>query len=482
MIKVARSTIETPAIFHSEEMRATKRAAKLYFSLPLEQRLQRHFDWERQSASLWKGGCMTALLKLFHGKCAYCESLVSSNQSPNIEFFRPRDSALGLDGSFANDHYWWLAFEWANCLLACDLCYSVKASRFPVMKARAKPLTVGVKLDKESPLLLDPCRDDPETHLVFAKNGRVVSVTAQGQCTIEVLALNREPLVRERKRHLAELDTLIDGLVSGVRLKHQLLYDLLDGSAPFLAAKRQLVRTRAGELRAIMSDRNWFALHVRGISKKPAMSEGRVAKAKKVFERALKSKVRHSVEDDGKAARRAYFSGKRRIERIEISNFKKIRQLDLSVSPSGTERESWLMLLGENATGKSSLLQAVGLSLLGGTHLERLGLDARDFLTRGQQSGFVKVSLTNVLEPVELHFKATSREFRVRPSRELVLLLGYGATRLLSRSAKKDYKPERYVRVKNLFDPYARLQHTERWLTDEERLSDASFAQAALRH
>jgi len=402
---------------------------------------------------------------------------IPGEQKDNLEFFRPRNGALGHEGSFSPDHYWWLAFEWSNCLPACALCESAKAQRFPTVKTRVPARTRGSNLDMEQALLLDPCRNDPEIHLVFGRTGLVSSITPEGQCTIEVLALNREPLVKERLRELDELDPLIDEVVAGRRVGIRRLREALSLKSPYLAAKRQLVRKRAFELRAVLSYREWVALQVRGGTRKPSMNLGGVTKAETAFQRLLKSKQRHSVEDEGKAARKAYFSGKRRIERVEISNFKKIRHLELTV-PSASDRESWLMLLGENATGKSSFLQAIGLALLGRVHLDKLALDARLFLTRGEQTGFVKVHLTNVLGPVELHLRSDSRDFRVKPARELVLLLGYGATRLLPRSSRIAQKPERYVRVKNLFDPYARLQHAERWLTDVERLSDRHFTQA----
>jgi len=91
-----------------------------------------HFDWDRHSILLSKGGCITALLPLFHGKCAFCESPIASNQSPTIEFFRPRDRALGLDGSFANDHYWWLALG----LIVSARCVSSRQIEGPVPVGR----------------------------------------------------------------------------------------------------------------------------------------------------------------------------------------------------------------------------------------------------------------------------------------------------------------------------------------------------------
>ena len=478
MIKVRRSTVSVPTIFSSVNFRYEKRRAREFFSLPIVERDQRSFDWTIYTQMMRRADCLEKLSRLFHGKCAYCESSILDQSLINIEYFRPRDGAMGLDGSFSPDHYWWLVFEWSNMLPSCQLCDSAKAQRFPVARTRAAAGALGTKLDLEQPFLLDPCKDDPELHLFFARNGFVSSVTPRGRCAIEVLALNREPLVQMRFQQIEDLHETIRSVIEGMQTAIHRLREALSSSAPFLAAKRQLVRSYVAELRSVLTERDWTALQVHGGNKKHSMNLGGVTKSETRFRRLLKSKQNHSVEDDGDAARRAYFSGKRRIERIEIHNFKKIRNMELTL-PSASERESWLVMVGENATGKSSLLQAVGLALLGQAHLQKLGLDARNFVTEGEEAGFVKVYLTNVLGPVELRFNANSRLFRVNPTRELVLLLGYGATRLLPRSARKDQKTERYVRVKNLFDPYARLQHAERWLTDVDRLPEREFSETA---
>ena len=52
-----------------------------------------------------------------------------------------------------------------------------------------------------------------------------------------------------------------------------------------------------------------------------------------------------------------------RLKRIEIENFSVIRNLDLIVL-AVSNRGSWLMFVGENGTGKTSILQAVQLALI----------------------------------------------------------------------------------------------------------------------
>ena len=477
MIQIKHPRTPLPKVFTSAELRREKLHATAFFALTADERDQRGFDWKR-TMQLLRDGCLEQLNGLFHHKCAYCETPLRDT-FVNLDHFRPRNGALGLDGSFSADHYWWLAFEWPNCFPICQLCDSAKSQRFPVAKSRINRGRIPSLLRAEQALLLDPGRDEPEKHLVFGRSGLVSSSTSVGQCTIEVLALNREPLVQERAHHIDLIDILVGQVLTGDKAAFQQLRSHMSPAAPFLASKRQFIRRMAKELRSGLSDRDWELLQVSGAATKHAMNLGGTTAAESQFQRILKSKQRHSVEDEGKAARRAYFSGVRRIERIEILNFKKIRNLELIVPPA-SRRESWLAVLGENSTGKSSLLQAIALALLGKLHLAKLDLDARQFLTHGESSGYVKVHLTNVFGPVELHFSAETRSFRVKPSRELVLLLGYGATRLLPRSWRPDHTPERYIRVKNLFDPYARLQHAERWLTDADRLSDRQFVRASL--
>lgn len=73
-------------------------------------------------------------------------------------------------------------------------------------------------------------------------------------------------------------------------------------------------------------------------------------------ERAYNTRVeRHqqcSVAATAPPALAAYFSGSRRVERIELHNFKAIADLELKFSTPAANRESWFMFVGENATGK----------------------------------------------------------------------------------------------------------------------------------
>jgi uncharacterized protein (TIGR02646 family) len=88
-----------------------------------------------------------ALIAMFHGKCAYCESKITVVTYGSIEHFRPKSIYPGL------------TFEWNNLLFSCDICNDTghKGNQFP--------------LDRNgNPLLLDPTDGvtDPNMHLAFS--------------------------------------------------------------------------------------------------------------------------------------------------------------------------------------------------------------------------------------------------------------------------------------------------------------------------
>jgi uncharacterized protein (TIGR02646 family) len=482
----------SPNVFASAELAHERKYARDFFARKMPSRSQERFKWDRVIRLLRQTDAQ--LLKISNGKCAYCESTVAVREDFNLEMFRPKAGAISREGDVAPNHYWWLAFEWSNLLPACQACNVAKASRFPTMAPRARAEATGNALADEQPLLLDPCLDDPSSHLVFDEQGLVSSPTERGRVTIEVVALNREPLVEARRQEITLLRTTFALLRTGGNAKQRSVNateflkrsaNILDVKQPYLAAKRQLLALWLRELpegelaaKAIKALESWVPNAFRVGAE--FITRATIKSAQSSFRTHQAEKERHSVEAGSKTAKVAYFGGVRRIERIVIENFKGIRHLELTVPLPSAQRESWLMLVGENATGKSSVLHAVALALLGQNHIAKLGLDARTFVTHGQTRGSAFVHLTNVSEPVVLSYTKQSRGFLVHPPAELVLLLGYGATRLLPRSATTKKTPSRYVRVKNLFNPYARLQNAESWLTNRRVVKAPLFQQIAV--
>src|SRR5262245_1129084 len=152
-----------------------------------------------------------ALAKIFHSKCAACESRVGVGTFVSVTHFRPKGRVVEDNSS---PGYWWLAYDWSNLLVLCPRCQHVKGGRFPIAGKRA--LSPSDELSREKPFLLDPCVDDPNGHLAFDDNGTVVGQTERGRITIEIYGLNRETLVEARRQAIENMLFRANLTLSGI--------------------------------------------------------------------------------------------------------------------------------------------------------------------------------------------------------------------------------------------------------------------------
>lgn len=156
----------------------------------------------------------------FHGKCAYCESLIATDQPGDIEHFRPKSKVTDADnkpilvgtptGRKPHPGYYWLAYDWKNLLLSCRDCNSVsnsksggkpigKGTQFPVKDFRAA--NRGEE-NREEPLLIHPVLENPEEHLEVDETGVInaKNESEKGKACIDIFGLNdREALLEARK-------------------------------------------------------------------------------------------------------------------------------------------------------------------------------------------------------------------------------------------------------------------------------------------
>jgi uncharacterized protein (TIGR02646 family) len=141
------------------------------------------------------------LIEAQHGKCCFCESKITHVQYGDVEHFRPKagyrqhpEDPLGRPG------YYWLAYEWRNLYLACQLCNQrFKRNMFPLKDATHRCLNHRGDLTKEQPLFIDPGIMDPEAHIEFSREQvKARNGSLEGKATIFGLDLEREPL-RERR-------------------------------------------------------------------------------------------------------------------------------------------------------------------------------------------------------------------------------------------------------------------------------------------
>ena len=161
-----------------------------------------------------------ALRQAQHDKCAFCESKIAHTGYGDVENFRPKAGYKQREtDSLQYPGYYWLAYEWSNLFLSCQLCNQrFKRNCFPLRVQKHRARSHKGNISKEKPLLVSPT-DKPENHLTFvaemvAPRKRVrkgkTTLDQKGQVTIDALGLNRAELVEyrlERRRILIELRT-----------------------------------------------------------------------------------------------------------------------------------------------------------------------------------------------------------------------------------------------------------------------------------
>lgn len=465
MIHVDRSQVETPGILLSERAEEARLRAQEFYR---REKIQERFEFD--TAILHHKEVMDALQRLFHQKCAYCESPIGSLQPVDIEHFRPRLRAINLDGVIDPYHYFWLAYEWTNLFPVCSECNRNKGSRFPITGSRAPVGTSLGELAGEGVLLLNPCEDAPETHLVFSTDGMVTSPTEQGRVSIDVYGLNRADLIAARRNEYARLVDELESPSDPNIDWSKRLADLNDPARPYAGmrwqfigewVKKQISNPLEPQITGVIIEK--MKGDVLGeVVQQPVYTMRQQQVIKSDYKRYSKEQSNYSLGKEENIGR--YYVRTRWIEKIEIHNYKIIKDLTLYPTTGKRSEGPWLMLLGENGTGKSSILQAVVLTLVGDQYREMLNIQPGDVLRNRCSSGYVKVFLAGNDRPVELHFSKKSSEFQSNLPDPRILLLGYGATRLLPHDKTGTMPGTVFARVDNLFNPFIPLKDASKWL------------------
>ncbi len=87
-------------------------------------------------------------IKFTGGRCSICENTV--NKYDDIEHFRPKN------------YYWWLAYDYKNYTIYCDLCNrTYKKIEFPLFTDFKISFENRDKIEQEKPLIYNPTTDDP---------------------------------------------------------------------------------------------------------------------------------------------------------------------------------------------------------------------------------------------------------------------------------------------------------------------------------
>jgi uncharacterized protein (TIGR02646 family) len=142
-----------------------------------------------------------SLMAAQHDKCAFCECKIAHIQYGDVEHFRPKAAFRQKVGDpLTRPGYYWLAYDWANLLLSCQLCNQRhKENLFPLRVQKYRARSPANPLARERPLLVHPGLEDPARHIAFKKFNAVPRKgSSRGLATIAALGLNRSKMIDVR--------------------------------------------------------------------------------------------------------------------------------------------------------------------------------------------------------------------------------------------------------------------------------------------
>ena len=350
-----------------------------------------------------------ALGTLFHGRCAFCESKtdVTPYRFRPSEEAGPSSSAAPEFARLSHLYYTWLVNDWANIYAICDGCQPIEPSIFPMRTGQRMPLPQPAQVERyvlmptglwpfpgtERQVFLDPCGEENfRLNLVVAPDGRMIGQSERADATIRHFRLDRGELVLKRRRRF-------EGYLGE-------LFHILEGGYPAAEPFRFAEREYGG---------SWYLLLYQlarrigsGSSTAPKLTPNairdyytqRIGVAN--FRKQLEEELRYLNANlealrRPRRRRRVIMRGKARPVAFEIRNFKSVDHLRLELLPLHGEAPSQkvgvalatdelarragadhgasaLMILGENAVGKSSILEAIAYLLAGDAARTDLGL------------------------------------------------------------------------------------------------------------
>jgi uncharacterized protein (TIGR02646 family) len=182
-----------------------------------------------------------ALIQLFKGKCAYCESKFLHVYSGDVEHFRPKGEIEEATPR-KKPGYYWLAAEWTNLLLSCRNCNQKlkhqifgglqkatmgKMNQFPLENnfkhiQSHKTYSKKIKEEEQSRLLINPCIENPESFFKYEKEGVIKPKKNSGkefkmaEKSISVYVLQRMPLVQAREKVNIEINAQMERVLEAV--------------------------------------------------------------------------------------------------------------------------------------------------------------------------------------------------------------------------------------------------------------------------
>lgn len=459
-----------------------------YLSLPPEERSQTDVP------TVWKrpldADVLEALTTLSYGKCPFCEQ---QGQRLQPYRFRPPAYVEPATGPGDKASYLWMTFTWENFFPICEACLGHNKSWFPVEGSRRADVPSPLVLDtdasikvNEKPRLLFPGEVKSPLRTFGARlDGGLSGHGRRAKETIRRFSLNRQDLVKRRAEAIAnEL----------AQIARRELPDSVSGTIPFAMAEF------GGALyllhRRLLAELGWRQA---SIPRLPGIWL-------EIFDRANFSdelgEARRRLQDGDEGLEAAAApkpsgqSAGASLTRVEIRNFKSLEFIDfkmpLGTAPATTNeytdlpKAPCLLIIGENATGKSSILEAIALTATTDELREKLVSEAGKLRLDPAYMGGTASTAPDA-SSVTLHFGEAQLGLSIsgegltpvggdaRP-----LVFAYGAHRLFGKRRRSG----NLRHIDTLFENDRQLSNPEPWLIEleKDRPDNLNEVVSALRH
>lgn len=153
-----------------------------------------------------------ALIKSQDYKCCFCESHIGHIGYGDIEHFRPKAGWVQNDENINTPGYYWLAYDWENLLLSCQICNQrYKKNYFPLLPNSSRALSHNQDVRREQPIFINPSNEEVEEYITFNEEiPKAVDNNQRGLETIKKLGLDRELLNEQRRQTLNKIRDIYD--------------------------------------------------------------------------------------------------------------------------------------------------------------------------------------------------------------------------------------------------------------------------------
>lgn len=488
MQRFDRSSEPPPSVLQSVESIAHRKALVDYFLMDEAKRAQtRAPDF---SSGLDRESMNGALRRLFHGKCAFCESMVATMP---YRFRPPSDTTPMAHSSDAHLYYAWLSSAWENLYPICTGCFPAHRSGYFPVRGKRAPLPTKQQLQnyanealglwrdhppKENNLLLDPCGPSNFTrHFRVDLYGFLFASSERAHETIEHFELNRPQLCEARAKRLGEYFDRLN--YDTLRQRHEKLHnepglfnftELEFGGLWYLMCRDIILFLSPGNPQRLSLSPNQIPLAFQKIARR---LDGRYDRQK--LEDWLNDSLRDVLTEDS-YTRRGFTDVSPTLTAISLTNFKGIEHLELAM-PAAKEPTDELpiplqpamLVLGENAAGKSSILEAIALALSTDEGRKELRLDVSALPLDPEllgapfapQSTSAQVALT-FDNGATRTLTIADGHCRIEGGAEVPPVFAYGAFRQYQKRRNNRYNPTKSII--NLFQSDKLLSNPEQWL------------------